>query len=156
MGVLEGVNSSFILFREKLIQSCNMHTVLKLPADVFKPYSPIETSVLFFDKNDQTKSIWFYELPLIDGKKLTKKNGITLKHFEEFVKLYPKRSNTKNSWLIEASKVLSNKAILTASTYSPHREQSEQLEAPSVYAAEAKGLLANQIKNIDTLLAELD
>ena len=52
--------------------------------------------------------------------------------------------------------MLSNKAILTASTYSPHREQSEQLEAPSVYATEAKGLLQNQIKNIDTVLAELD
>jgi len=48
-----------------------------LPAGIFLPYSAVKTSIIFFDKTKPTQNIWFYEVPLIEGKKLTKKSGIT-------------------------------------------------------------------------------
>ena len=34
--------------------------------------------MIFFDKTKKTKDVWFYEVPLIDEKKLTKMSGAVL------------------------------------------------------------------------------
>lgn len=50
--------------KEKLLEDCNLHTIVRLPGSVFAPYTPIKTNLLFFTKGTPTQDIWFYEHPL--------------------------------------------------------------------------------------------
>jgi type I restriction enzyme M protein len=47
--------------KEHLLQECNLHTIVRLPNSVFKPYATVGTNLLFFEKGEPTKEIWFYE-----------------------------------------------------------------------------------------------
>ena len=47
--------------KEHLLQECNLHTIVRLPNSVFKPYATVGTNLLFFKKGEPTREIWFYE-----------------------------------------------------------------------------------------------
>jgi len=55
--------------KEKLLQECNLHTIVRLPNGVFNPYTGIKTNLLFFSKGTPTQHIWFYEHPYPPGVK---------------------------------------------------------------------------------------
>lgn len=55
--------------KQRLLEECNVHTIVRLPPGVFAPYTPIPTNLVFFEKTGRTKSIWFYEIPPPEGKK---------------------------------------------------------------------------------------
>jgi type I restriction enzyme M protein len=54
----EGVKTRL---KEHLLEECNLHTIVRLPNSVFKPYASIGTNLLFFEKGMSTGDIWFYE-----------------------------------------------------------------------------------------------
>ena len=54
----EGVKTRL---KEHLMEECNLHTIVRLPNSVFKPYASIGTNLLFFTKGEPTRDIWFYE-----------------------------------------------------------------------------------------------
>src|SRR5712672_1193785 len=62
----EGVKTRL---KEHLMEECNLHTIVRLPNSVFKPYASIGTNLLFFEKGTPTKDIWFYEHRVPDGQK---------------------------------------------------------------------------------------
>ncbi len=62
----EGVKTRI---KEQLMEECNLHTIVRLPNSVFKPYAGIGTNLLFFEKGEPTKEIWFYEHRVPDGQK---------------------------------------------------------------------------------------
>lgn len=51
------------------MEECNLHTIVRLPNSVFKPYASIGTNLLFFEKGELTKEIWFYEHRIPDEQK---------------------------------------------------------------------------------------
>ena len=55
--------------KEHLMEECNLHTIVRLPNSVFKPYASIGTNLLFFEKGSPTKEIWFYEHHVPDPQK---------------------------------------------------------------------------------------
>lgn len=55
--------------KEKLLEDCNLHTIVRLPNGVFAPYTSIKTNLLFFSKGTPTQHIWFYEHPYPPGVK---------------------------------------------------------------------------------------
>jgi type I restriction enzyme M protein len=55
--------------KEHLMEECNLHTIVRLPNSVFKPYAGIGTNLLFFEKGTPTKEIWFYEHRVPDEQK---------------------------------------------------------------------------------------
>ena len=55
--------------KEHLLQECNLHTIVRLPNSVFKPYASIGTNLLFFEKGSPTKDIWFWEHQVPEGQK---------------------------------------------------------------------------------------
>ncbi|RZB33131.1 MAG: type I restriction enzyme M protein [Candidatus Argoarchaeum ethanivorans] len=57
----EGVKTRI---KEKLLDECNLHTIVRLPNGVFSPYTGIKTNLLFFTKGEPTKEVWYYEHPL--------------------------------------------------------------------------------------------
>ena len=68
--------------KEELLKEFNLHTIVRLPNGVFAPYTGIPTNLLFFDRSGPTEEIWYYELPLPEGRKnYTKTKPM---QFEEF------------------------------------------------------------------------
>lgn len=55
--------------KEQLLESCNLHTIVRLPKGVFNPYTGINTNLLFFSKGKPTKEVWYYEHPYPPGVK---------------------------------------------------------------------------------------
>jgi type I restriction enzyme M protein len=62
----EGVKTRL---KEHLLEECNLHTIVRLPNSVFKPYASIGTNLLFFEKGEPTGDIWFYEHRVPEGQK---------------------------------------------------------------------------------------
>jgi type I restriction enzyme M protein len=55
--------------KQRLLEECDLHTIVRLPQGVFAPYTLIPTNILFFDKTGRTKEVWLYELPPPEGRK---------------------------------------------------------------------------------------
>lgn len=68
--------------KEKLLNECNLHTIVRLPNGVFNPYTGIKTNLLFFTKGQPTETVWFYEHPYPEGYKNYSKTKPM--RFEEF------------------------------------------------------------------------
>ncbi|MFA6040220.1 MAG: class I SAM-dependent DNA methyltransferase [Methylophilus sp.] len=69
--------------KEKLLQDCNLHTIVRLPNSVFAPYTSIKTNLLFFTKGTPTQHIWFYEQQLPSGiKAYNKTKPMKVEEFE--------------------------------------------------------------------------
>jgi type I restriction enzyme M protein len=79
----EGVKTRL---KEHLLEECNLHTIVRLPNSVFKPYANIGTNLLFFEKGEPTKEIWFYEHRVPEGQKAySMTRPIRLEHFKSCV-----------------------------------------------------------------------
>ncbi|MGW9417514.1 N-6 DNA methylase [Cellulosimicrobium funkei] len=71
--------------KKKLLEEFDLHTVVRLPNGVFEPYTAIPSNLLFFEAGRPTTDVWFYELPLPEGrKKYTKTKPL---RYEEFADL---------------------------------------------------------------------
>ncbi len=80
--------------KEQLLQTCNLHTIVRLPNGVFAPYTGIKTNLLFFTKGKPTKDIWFYEHPYPAGyKSYSKTNPMRIEEFKIEQKWWGKESN---------------------------------------------------------------
>lgn len=76
----EGIKTAI---KEKLMEDCNLHTIVRLPKSVFAPYTSISTNILFFTKGKKTEHIWFYEHQLPQGvKAYNKTKPLQLKEFD--------------------------------------------------------------------------
>ncbi|MFN3591102.1 MAG: N-6 DNA methylase, partial [Thermaurantiacus sp.] len=62
----EGVKTRL---KEHLLAECNLHTIVRLPNSVFRPYASIGTNLLFFEKGRPTETIWFWEHRVPEGQK---------------------------------------------------------------------------------------
>jgi type I restriction enzyme M protein len=62
----EGVKTRL---KEHLLEECRLHTIVRLPNSVFRPYASIGTNLLFFEKGEPTRDIWFYEHRVPEGQK---------------------------------------------------------------------------------------
>lgn len=62
----EGVKTRL---KEHLLEECNLHTIVRLPNSVFKPYASIGTNLLFFEKGTPTQEVWYYEHRVPEGQK---------------------------------------------------------------------------------------
>ena len=68
--------------KEKLLEECNLHTLVRLPNSVFAPYTGIKTNILFLEKGKPTETVWYYEQQLPEGVKAYNKTKPM--QFEEF------------------------------------------------------------------------
>ena len=62
----EGVKTRL---KEHLMEECNLHTIVRLPNSVFRPYASIGTNLLFFEKGEPTRETWFWEHRVPEGQK---------------------------------------------------------------------------------------
>lgn len=79
----EGVKTRL---KEHLLEECNLHTIIRLPNSVFKPYASIGTNLLFFEKGTPTKDIWYWEHRVPEGQKAySMTRPIRLEHLKDCV-----------------------------------------------------------------------
>src|SRR5664279_4055176 len=99
----EGVKTRI---KEKLLEECNLHTVVRLPKGVFNPYTSIKTNLLFFTKGEPTKTIWFYEHPYPAGaKSYSKTKPLRIEEFAPEKKWWTKRKETDQAWKVSLKEI---------------------------------------------------
>jgi type I restriction enzyme M protein len=104
----EGVKTRL---KEHLMEECNLHTIVRLPNSVFKPYANIGTNLLFFEKGEPTKEIWFYEHRVPDGQKAySMTRPIRIEHLEPCIDWWggakrAGRVDNEVAWRVSAKEV---------------------------------------------------
>ena len=91
-------NGDAKLLRKKLLEECNLHTILDLPSGVFTG-AGVKTVVLFFTKGEPTQKIWYYQL----DKHFTKTQPLTEDDLADFLSLQKTKADSENSWSIDVS-----------------------------------------------------
>ncbi len=72
--------------KETLLQECNLHTIVRMPSSVFQPYASVGTNLLFFEKGQPTRDVWFWEHLVPDGQKAySKTRPIRLEHLGDCI-----------------------------------------------------------------------
>lgn len=96
-GFLFGQDNTKTAIKKKLIEECNLHTIVRLPGSIFAPYTSIATNLLFFDKTGPTKETWFYRMDLPNGyKAFSKTKPVELKHFNKIIEWWNNRVEIKD------------------------------------------------------------
>jgi type I restriction enzyme M protein len=99
----EGVKTRI---KEKLLDECNLHTVVRLPNGVFSPYTGIKTNLLFFAKGEPTKTVWYYEHPYPPGyKSYSKTKPIRIEEFVAEKKWWSKRKENEHAWKVSVEQI---------------------------------------------------
>lgn len=104
----EGVKTRL---KEALMEECNLHTIVRLPNSVFKPYASIGTNILFFEKGEPTRDIWFYEHQVPAGQKAySMTRPIRLEHLQDCIDWWggaerQGREETPQAWKVTAKEV---------------------------------------------------
>jgi type I restriction enzyme M protein len=104
----EGVKTRL---KEHLMEECNLHTIVRLPNSVFRPYASIGTNLLFFEKGTPTKETWFWEHLVPEGQKaysMTK--PIRFEHLKDCIdwwggKTRKGREESPKAWKVTADEV---------------------------------------------------
>lgn len=118
----EGVKTKI---KEKLFSEFNLHTIVRLPQGVFAPYTDINTNVLFFEKGESTKEVWFFEHPLPQGyKKYTKTKPIKTNEFELEKKWWKNRVENEYAWKVSIDDIKNRNYNLDIKN--PHVEEIEE------------------------------
>ncbi len=104
---LFGTENSQGALKERLLTECNLHTIVKLPAGVFAPYTNITTNILFFDKTEPTKEIHYYDIPLPEGyKSFSKTKPFKSEHLDKVRAWWNDRDNNdENSYKVTIDEI---------------------------------------------------
>ena len=87
--------------KQRLLEECNLHTIIRFPNGVFAPYTNIKTNVLFFTKGKSTKEIWYYEHPYPEGyKSYSKTKPMRLGEFDPERAWWNDRAESEQAWRV--------------------------------------------------------
>ena len=157
-GFLFGTDNIKVSIKKKLLEDFNLHTVIRLPHDVFAPYTNITTNILFFDKTGSTKETWFYRVDMPEGyKHFSKTRPMKLEHFNDTIEWWNKRKAIEIDGF-DKSRVYSIDEIIE-SNYNldlcgfPHEE--EVILPPDELIANYQKERAELEAKIDKTLAEI-
>lgn len=93
--------------RQKLLEDCNVHTIVRLPQSVFAPYATVNTNLIFFEKGKPTKEIWYYEHTLPEGyKAYSKTKPIRISEFDKIKAWWNNRTENEFAYKISIEEVI--------------------------------------------------
>lgn len=145
--------------KEKLLEDCNLHTIVRLPKSVFAPYTSISTNLLFFTKGAPTKDIWFYEHPLPEGvKAYNKTKPMRVEEFAVEEKWwgkekdgFKKREETQYAWKVSIDAIkMRNYNLDIKNPHVGEQEINDPEEMLAFYAKQQTEIanLRNQLKQV--------
>lgn len=132
---LSNTDNASVSLRKQLLESCNLHTVLDLPGGTFTG-AGVKTVVLFFDKGEPTKKVWFYQLNL--DRNLGKTNSLNENDLAEFIKLQKTKKDSENSWSVKIDDI--DKKTYDLSAKNPNKKEETALRTPEEILKEIKEL----------------
>ena len=136
--------------RQKLLEDCNLHTIVRLPNSVFQPYASVATNLLFFTKGEATKKVWYYEHKLPEGyKAYSKTKPIQLAEFETLKQWWNKREANEQAWQVDIGTIKANGYNLDIKN--PHQPEQEKQHS----SAELLDMLHQSFAKGDELLEQL-
>lgn len=95
--------------KERLLQTCDLHTIVRLPNGVFSPYTNIKTNLLFLQKGRPTSEIWYYEHPYPAGaKSYSKTKPIRIEEFAPERAWWPNREPNTQAWRVGIEAIRAN------------------------------------------------
>ncbi|KAA3597918.1 MAG: SAM-dependent DNA methyltransferase [Calditrichaeota bacterium] len=140
---LSNTDNATVSIRKKLLEDCNLHTVLDLPGGTFTG-AGVKTIVLFFEKGSPTKKVWFYQLNL--ERNLGKTNPLNENDLAEFVKLQKTNAESENSWSVKIKDI--DQSTFDLSVKNPNTPEEAPLREPKEILKE----MAELDKESETIL----
>lgn len=120
-GTLFGDGISAVI-KEEMLKEFRLHTVVRLPQGVFAPYTDIPANLLFFQRGGPTETIWYYELPLPEGrKKYSKTAPLQFEEFASAMAWWNAREEGPQAWKVDFA--ARRAAAVEAAT--PHWQKAE-------------------------------
>ena len=136
--------------RQKLLEDCNLHTIIRLPNSVFQPYATVATNLLFFTKGTPTKEVWYYEHRLPEGQKAyNKTKPIQAKEFNPIKTWWTDRKESDIAWKVGIQTIIDRNYDLDI------KNPTKQEEAHEYNSVELMELLHTSFDKSNTLLNQL-
>lgn len=134
----EGVKTRI---KQRLLETCNLHTIVRLPNGVFNPYTGIRTNLLFFRKGEPTEEIWYFEHPLpADRKNYSKTRPITLDEFDLEKAWWDNREENEYAWRVPIEEIKARNYNLDLKN--PHTADNDLGDPAKLLAAYQRELAA--------------
>lgn len=144
--VLSNTDNASVALRKHLLESCNLHTVLDMPAGTFTG-AGVKTVVLFFTKGEETKKTWFYSLNT--GRNMGKTNPLNDKDMKDFIALQKTSKDSDNSWTININDL--DESTYDLSVKNPFTKEEAPLRTPTVILEDMKSLDDETKKILDSI-----
>ncbi|MYA17446.1 MAG: SAM-dependent DNA methyltransferase [Gammaproteobacteria bacterium] len=122
----EGVKTRL---KQHLMEECNLHTIVRLPNSVFRPYASIGTNLLFFEKGEPTGDVWFWEHLVPEGQKAySMTRPIRVEHLDDCAEWWggaerERREESGRAWKVSADEIKSRGYNLDIRN--PHAEEED-------------------------------
>lgn len=138
--------------RQKLLEDCNLHTIIRLPNSVFQPYATVATNLLFFTKGTPTKEVWYYEHKLPEGQKAyNKTKPIQAKEFNPIKTWWTDRKESDIAWKVPIQTIIDRSYDLDIKNPTKQEEAHEynsvELMELLHISFDKSNALLNQLKN---------
>jgi type I restriction enzyme M protein len=99
---LSNTDNASVSLRQKLLEECNLHTVLDCPGGTFIG-AGVKTVVLFFEKGTKTRKVWYYQLD--PGRNMGKTNPLNDGDLAEFIELQKTFTDSPKSWSVDVAEI---------------------------------------------------
>ncbi len=134
--------------RQKLLEECNLHTIIRLPNSVFQPYATVATNLLFFIKGSPTKEVWYYEHRLPEGQKsYSKTKPIRLEEFNPIKEWWDERKESEIAWRIDIQTIIDRGYDLDIKNPNKKEEEHEYTSVELIDLLEKSMQKSNELLN---------
>jgi type I restriction enzyme M protein len=145
---LSNTDNASVSLRKKLLEECNLHTVLDCPGGTFLG-AGVKTVVLFFDKGKKTRKVWYYQLD--PGRNMGKTNPLNDADLAEFIKLQKTKADSPKSWSVDVADV--DPKTFDLSVKNPHRVEVVSHRSPKDIMDEIAALDAESAELLSNIKA---
>ncbi len=143
---LSNTDDASVSLRKRLLETCNLHTILDLPGGTFQG-AGVKTVVLFFEKGSPTRKTWYYQLD--PGRNMGKTNPLNDTDLAEFVKLQKTFADSPKSWTIDVKSI--DQTTFDLSTKNPDGGEEIIHRTPKAIMAEIAALDAESAKALEKI-----
>lgn len=134
--------------RQRLLEECNLHTIIRLPNSVFQPYATVATNLLFFVKGTPTKEVWYYEHKLPKGQKsYSKTKTIRLEELNPIKYWWNNRQENDVAWKVNIKTIVDRGYDLDIKNPNWQEEDHEYASAQLIDMMEKSMQKSNELLN---------
>ena len=126
-----------------LLETFNLHTIVRLPEGVFAPYTDIASNLLFFDTSGPTGDIHYWEQPTPEGRrKYSKTAPLQSADLADLTAWWDDRGDDPRAWIVNGPALIErdesgNVRTVNLDQKNPNAKVAEDHRAPAEIVAAA-------------------